>query len=143
MADASDVDAAICARLAADAELSALMPDGVWFDIAAPGSERFVLVSLQTHEDDDVFGERAYERFDYLVKAVQLGSSAVDVKAAALRIDELLHDAVDLVVAGYSTMFCRRIERFRFQEYDAASETRWNHRGGDYELWLQPMTAPK
>jgi hypothetical protein len=143
MADPSDVDAAICARLGNDAALLAIVPNGVWYAIAPPGSQKFVTVTRQFNEDVDQFGDRAWERFQYAVKAVTLGTSGVDAKAAAARIDELLHDAVDLVVVGYHTMRCRRIAPIRFPEVEEQSDTQWQHRGGEYELWMQPITSPK
>lgn len=136
--DSSDVDAAICAVLDGDAELSALMPGGVWYDVAARGVSKFVLVSMLAHEDQRVFGERGFEVFTYLVKAVALGTAGADVKAAAARIDVLLEDA-RLSATGYHWMNCQRIERIRIKEFDDLSGGTWQHRGGHYEVWVQPL----
>ena len=138
LADSSDVDAAICAALSADAELSALMPGGVWYDVAAPGVDRFVLVSMLTHEDQRGFGERGFEVFLYLVKAVALGTNGADAKAAAARIDAVLEGA-QLTATGYYWTNCQRVERIRIKEFDDLSDVTWQHRGGHYEVWVQPI----
>jgi hypothetical protein len=60
--DSSEVDAALVALLLADPQLTTLMPDGVFFDVAAHGSERFVIVSQLAHEDVGMFGRRPTNR---------------------------------------------------------------------------------
>jgi hypothetical protein len=63
MADSSEVDAALLARLA-DSELAALLPDGVWFDVAAPGATQFVLVAQLSHADEPMLdGATAFETY--------------------------------------------------------------------------------
>ena len=134
MADSSDVDNAIIAKLLADASLTALMPDGVYFDEAAPGKTKFVIVSLVTEFDTPMLRSRAFEEATYLVKAVALSTSGGDVKSAAARIDVLL-DGGTLTVAGYSLMYMQRIERLRITEVDGVDPSiRWQHRGGRYEV---------
>jgi len=138
MSDASDVDAAIVAKLAGDATLTALMPDGVFMDIAPSGTTRFVIVSLATHEDDYMLGEAAYEKSVYLVKAVERNISGTTVKAAAARIHALLQD-VRLTIAGYVHMLTQREERIRYTEVDPDEpDTRWQHRGGRYAVFVSP-----
>lgn len=136
--DSSDVDAAILAILESDSALAALMPDGVWFDVAVPGATRFVLVAQLAHDDQPMFNGTAFETFLYLVKAVAPGkSAAATVKPAAARINELLEQAV-LTPAGYSDMRCARVERVRYSELDAVADVRWHHRGGHYEVIVSP-----
>jgi hypothetical protein len=136
--DSSEVDAALVALLLADPQLTALMPDGVFFDVAAHGSERFVIVSQLAHEDVGMFGATAYESFTYLVKAVALATTGADVKAAAKRIQALLHDGT-IAPAGYSLMRMRRLERVRYAEVDDDNDARWQHRGGQYTVWVSPQ----
>ena len=94
MSDTSMVDAAIIARLLNDATLQALMPDGVYWDVAAHGKTRFVIVSQVIHEDVPQIASTAYERITYLVKAVELATAGANILAAANRIHQLLHDVV-------------------------------------------------
>lgn len=139
MADSSEVDAALLARLASDSELAALLPDGVWFDVAAPGATQFVLVAQLSHEDEPMLdGGTAFETYLYLVKAVSPGKSGADtVKPAAAKINALLENAV-LQPSGYSDMRCARVERVRYSELDEINDVRWHHRGGHYEIMVSP-----
>ena len=142
MADASAVDAALVAKLLADATLMAITTDGVYIDLAPQGCTKFVLVSQSAHEDAYTQPETsAFERFVYLVKAVTANVSGVDAKTAAARIHTLLQFGT-LSATGYSLMTMRRLEdngRVRHTEVDAASDRlHWQHRGGLYEIEVQP-----
>jgi hypothetical protein len=138
MPDSSAVDAALVAKLAGDAPLMALTPDGVYFDLAPEGSKHFVLVGHVAHVDEPMLGgQTAWEVFTYVVKAVTPGPSAETAKAAAARIHEVLENAL-LMPDGYVDMHCARVERVREQERDDLNEVRWNHRGGHYEIWVTP-----
>lgn len=125
------------ALLVNDATLTALLPDGVYFDVAKKNATRFVIVSQLAHEDEYVFGGSAWEVFDYLVKAVVLSTSGADVKTAAARIHTLLQDAL-LAPVGYVPMRLQRVERVRFTEVDDDSDSRWQHRGGRYAVMISP-----
>jgi hypothetical protein len=148
MADGSDIDAALCALLWNDAQLRALMPDGVHMDSAGlspttgKNPTRFVLVSVFEAFDVGVFGKRGFEDALYLIQAVALvqapesGTPTGDVKAAAARIEALLEDQ-PLTVAGYTWMTTHRERRHRTQEVDSADATiKWNHRGGFYRVQM-------
>jgi acyl-coenzyme A thioesterase PaaI-like protein len=138
MADSSDVDAAVIAKLLADPQLMAIVQDGVFFDVAKHGATRFVIVSQMTHEDEYMFGGSAFEAFDYLVKAVVINTSGADVKTAATRIHAVLQDQ-PLSVTGYSLMRMQRIERVRYTEPDDDNaDARWQHRGGRYAVVVSP-----
>lgn len=138
MPDSSAVDAAIVGRLLADSTLQGLMPNGVFFDVARHGNTQFVIVSQVAHEDVPMFGATAYERFTYLVKAVELATSGANILAAAARIQALLH-RVDFSITGYGLMASKRIERIRYTEVDPDDEDkRWQHRGGHYEVIVSP-----
>lgn len=140
MPDSSDVDAAISANLLADSALMAIAVDGVYFDVAAKSAQKFVIVSLLTHRDEYIFNDEAWEVFEYLVKAVALSTTGADVKTAAARIHTLLQDGT-ITPAGYGLMRMQRTERIRYTEVDADNDSRWQHRGGRYEVWMQPVAA--
>jgi hypothetical protein len=131
--DSSAIDAALVATLAADAQLTALCPDGIYWDVAPAGMQRFVLVSLTAADDEPVFEGRAWEDMIYLVKAVMLSTVANQTsKEAAARIDQVLEGAT-LAANGYDTMIVRRERRFRTTEADPRDPTiQWFHRGGWY-----------
>lgn len=138
MADSGDVDAALSQRLVGDATLSALMPDGVYFDVGAHGRTRFVVLSLIDEADTGMFGGRAFEVGLYLVKAVALSTTGADVKAAAARIDALLEQST-LTVTGYGQITIRREARVRYTEPDEERDARWQHRGGHYRVTASPV----
>lgn len=136
--DTSDVDAAVLAVLTGDVQLRALLPDGVWFDMAGPiNVTRYCLVSQMAHEDQDELQTVAWERVLYLVKAVVLDTSGADVKAAAYRIHQLLQDT-RYPVNGYSLMLSSRTERVRYTELDEVTAQKWQHRGGQYAVYVSP-----
>lgn len=125
------------AKLLNDATLQAITTDGVFFDVASHGATKFVIVSQMAHADDETFRETALERFTYLVKAVTLSTSGADVKSAADRIQTLLHNG-SLTITGYTFLSMRRTERIRYTEVDESNDSRWQHRGGLYEVWADP-----
>jgi hypothetical protein len=142
MPDSSDIDSALVAKLQADVALTTLMPDGVFMDeagksiVTGGNSTRFVIVSLVDERDEDVFGGTAFEDALYLVKAVELKppTGSGNIKAAAARIQVVLHDQV-LTVAGYTPMAMHRESRIRLLEVDDVDATiRWMHRGGHYRV---------
>jgi hypothetical protein len=141
MADSSQVDAALVTKLMNDAPLTVLVPDGIFFDVARQGATKFVIVSQLAHEDNYALaGETAFERFEYLVKAVELGTSGANVSAAAARIHALLQNG-SLAPTGYTLMRMQREGgRIRYTEVDDASDARWQHRGGRYEIVVSPET---
>lgn len=144
MSDSTDIDQALIALLGSDATLLSYMQAGVYYDVAPPGSQNFVIVSLVDTVDEAVFGGRAYEDSLYLVKAVGLTSTiplrTPNMKAAAARIDALLNEQT-LTVNGYTHMAMFREGRVRTTEVDDEdADLRWQHRGGFYRVQqaLQP-----
>jgi hypothetical protein len=138
MADISDVDAAISALLLGDATLMAFATDGVYFDLASHGATKFVIVSRMAGFDTRMFSGRAFETVHYLVKAVALSTTGANVKSAAARIDALLEQAT-LTVTGYGQVIASRIEPMpRYTELDPENDSRWQHRGGLYEVVAVP-----
>lgn len=146
--DGSEVDEALVALFAGDVVLRTLLPDGVFFDIAKGDSERFVLISLTGHADDYGFQPKTTANREevgtYSVRAVSLDtSSAAQARQAAARIHELLHaDPPLLAIEGYHCTEILRQGRIRFTTYDATSDVRWQHRGGTYQITVQPTAAP-
>lgn len=133
-----DIDDALMAKLLGDATLHALMPDGVFYELASPGKTRFVVVKLMTHTVSRMFGGRAYEAPVYLVKAVEFGTGSVNTKAAAARIDALL-DGGSITVNGYGLMDLALEEYVRYTEPDPTNaDARWQHRGGMYAVMVSP-----
>jgi|SRR5580765_1354378 len=122
--------------LLADPQLAALMPDGVYYDVARAGAKRFVIVSFVDGVDIATYDGRAIESALYLVKAVALASTGGNVEAAAERIDALLEDQFWTIAPGLELMTCFRSGNvLRTTEPDSTNpELYWNHRGGRYRL---------
>lgn len=135
--DTAEVDKALLAKLLADSTLTSLMTDGIYFDVAPQGAKNFVIISQMSHEDSYDLGGQAYERILYLVKAVGQATNVTNVKTAAARIQTLLQDGT-LNATGYLLMYMRRSERVAKPEVDQDSDLRWQHRGGLYDVWVQP-----
>lgn len=142
-ADAGLVDAAVIERLASDAVLSALCPDGVYWDLRPGGSPspgRFVIVSLFDFRAVPGLSNRVlYERAVYWVVARMADTSRAPARQAAARINELLDRyLLDLTPAGYTAMHTERIDRRADTEADPLNKTLWHHHGGQYELTSYP-----
>lgn len=144
--DSDAVDVALFARLT-DATLQALMPAGAFWDVSQGSVTQFVIVSQLAHEDQYMFGGVAFERFLYLVKAVEKITSATgNVKAAARRLHELLQCVTAaervtarLTIPGYDHEHTKRVERVKHTEVDEVdADIRWQHRGGHYEVLVSP-----
>ena len=74
MADSNDVDEALVEYLAGDAALQALLPGGVWFDVAPPGVINVLILWHLDHVDDNnAFEQSAWEVFTYGIRAVTVG----------------------------------------------------------------------
>lgn len=134
----SDVDLALLGKLSADAQLKTLMPDGCYWDISPSGKTRIVIVKLMGHDLTDMFGGEAFEQPLYLVKAVELSTSAANVINAAKRIDQLLNNQA-LTISGYSLMTLQYQEYIRYAEADSTNpDARWQHCGGMYLISVSP-----
>jgi hypothetical protein len=135
------IETALIAVLQADAELRALAPDGVFYDLAPPNAQRFVTVSLIDPTDLDTFGGRGMEDNLYQVKAVGLSTdmTVTQSKAAAYRIDQLL-DVQPLTVEGYGAGLTFRDpnrSRIRKTEPHAADASlSWLHGGAYYRAQI-------
>jgi hypothetical protein len=137
--DSGGIDRAVIGLLQNDAQLAALLPEGVWFNRAAPGLTRFVLVGFQSGEDEAVYGQlRASESRLYSVQGIGL-STAVDVatmKAAAYRIDVLLASDAPLTPPDdYDAIDAVREEPIAETPEDELDKTlAWHHYGGFYRV---------
>lgn len=139
MINASEIERALIGKLASDPQLTALVPDGVYWDLAAQGSTQFVIVTMSTSRGLAEFHDVDTMRtFIYLVKAVALGTDRDPIAPAAERIQALLdHGDLDLPPeAGCSLMVLRWVDRVRYTE-TAAGEI-WQHRGARYEITVTP-----
>jgi hypothetical protein len=136
--DSSLVEDALLAVLLNDSTVQTLAPDGVWWDAAGEvqgkAPTRYVIVSLIDEIDVGTFGGRGAEDYLFLVKAVMLNATSVDMRAIAQRFDTLLDDQ-QLTIPGYAFADMYRDKRVRFTEEDAENPAiRWLHRGGQYRV---------
>ena len=149
--DSSDIEAAVIAKLLADAALRTLLPDGVFMDEAGESmvdgsaAKRFVIVSLLEAHDEPTFDGTAFEDGLYLVEARALSKingaplPPLTIKAAAARIQALLHEK-PLAIPGYRLMLMTREGRVRKTEVDDADPSiRWFRRGGQYRIIASPQ----
>jgi len=142
VSDVGLVDAAIVERLANDAALSALCPDGVWWGLRRPeGGAAFVIVMLFDAPSPfrGLHNATLYQRSIYLVRATILSTSRTPARQAAARIHELLHNALpDLSAAGHTAMDMQFVDRIAYLEDDPTNSAVWQHSGGQYELMHYP-----
>jgi hypothetical protein len=135
--DSSAIANALIAKLGADADLLALVPNGVYEDLGPPNAKRFVVVSQILATDTPVLSQgRVIEDALYLIEARVLASTAgVGVAAAAAaRIDALLEDGT-LTVPGYQVSAMCREEFVRGTEVDEVDPSIvWKRRGGRYRV---------
>jgi hypothetical protein len=135
------VTIALLQILQQDSALRVLMPDGVWFAEAPPGSTRFVIVSLISSFEIPLFGGPAYKDSVYLVEARALMTSGADVEAAFARITTLLTDT-ELVIADYGAMLVQFEEELEAVEVDDIDPSiRWNRCGGHLRVMVAPLVA--
>jgi hypothetical protein len=140
----SAIDNMLVAVLSADPALMAIATDGVFFDEADPGCTRFVLCAVQTSHDEGDFDGVAWEQPQYLVKIVLARGTNADARQAADRIEAVLQDLETRLdpaqLPNYHLTLCQRLEYVRYREHDPdAADLWWQHRGGQYEVWAQPI----
>jgi hypothetical protein len=137
--DVSAVDNAVLNRLVSDAQLLALTPDGVHWDVAPQGSTKFVIVTRAEAERELALGDAdGFERLTYTIKAVINSTSVSPANDAAYRIHELFHRAT-LDIVGYTFMLSERVFPIRYAEVDPENAAgRWHHHGGQYQVMVCP-----
>jgi hypothetical protein len=139
----STVTIAILQVLQADVALRLLLPDGVFFAEARPGSTRFVIVSLVSSAEVPMFGGPAYKDTVYLVEARALttAASSTDVENAFARITTLLTDA-ELTMPEYGAMLTQFEEELESVEVDDIDPSiRWNRVGGHLHVMVAPLVG--
>jgi hypothetical protein len=146
--DSSAIDRAVIGYLGADATLAGLMPGGVWYQVAPPNSQQFVIVSLVESVEQIMFGGRAWESALYLAKAVEFSSPTVphsNARAAGDRIDALLDPQppappAPLTITGYGVMNLQREGRRVYDREPMANDATliWTHCGAMYRVWAEP-----
>jgi hypothetical protein len=139
----STVTIAILQVLQADMALRLLLPDGVFFAEARPGSTRFVIVSLVSSVEAPMFGGPAYKDTVYLVEARALttAASSTDVENAFARITTLLTDA-ELTMPEYGAMLTQFEEELETVEVDDIDPSiRWNRVGGHLHVMVAPLVG--
>jgi hypothetical protein len=137
--DSGAVDSALVTCLSNDATLKSLLPDGVFFDEAPQGAQRFALLKVTDHTADGMLEDKtAFEHFLYLVKAVVFGTSSSDARKAAKQIYALLHAGPRLAPAGYKVVRQKRASYVRYAEPDVNPDARWQHQGGEYVIDVVP-----
>jgi hypothetical protein len=137
------VTIAVLQVLQADAALRLLLPDGVFFAEARPGSTRFVIVSLVSSVEAPMFGGPAYKDTVYLVEARALttAASSTDVENAFARITTLLTDA-ELTMPEYGAMLTQFEEELETVEVDDIDPSiRWNRVGGHLHVMVAPLVG--
>ena len=140
MSDVADVRRALLDVLDGDATLIGLVPEGAFLNVSPAGITKAVIVSQIIAEDHYAMRSTAYQRFLFLVKAVERSTSPDGVDAAAARIQALLH-AQALTITGYKHMVTLREEPISYTEVDDDdADERWQHAGGRYEIFATPNT---
>lgn len=137
LANSSNIENAILARLGGDPILLSLMPNGAYYGIAPARMTRYVTVALEGSDDVAAFGRRVQEDLRVRVVAVGLSSalpSADVMDDAAHRIDELLEDE-PIAVDGFTWATIYRMGRIRETDRDFGNpELVWYLRGGIYRV---------
>ena len=127
--------------LSSDATLKGFLPDGIWIGYALPLSgtqprTRFGILDLVplVSRDYPVFGQRAWEDRQYIVKAVTRDLSPATANAAAQRMNELIED-ITIAATGYGWITGHRLWPIESVEADEVDpKLAWQHRGGYYRV---------
>lgn len=139
MIDASQIERALIGVLAADPELSTLLPDGVFWDLAPQGSTQFAIVSLSVSRGQAEFHDLdSFRTLVYGVKAVIQSTGTTAIVDADARIQALLdRQPIPLPPeTGAGLMLIRWLDRIRYTETVDAGV--WQHGGARYEVTVTP-----
>lgn len=129
------------ATLAADLELAAAAPGGVWNEQAPPDAEGVVVTfALLASSDVQLPGAtRLWTDARYVIKAIAPGDSYEPARPAAARIDQLVAAADGTPVpGGGAVLAARRLEAVHYPE-NTPNGTTYRHLGGIYRLWAQAL----
>lgn len=136
--DSNEVNRALLAKLNADAALLGLV-GSFYMNVAPVNLTKFGLITQRAHSDEPMKNATSHEVFTFIVQAVVQGSNPSVAIQAAQRIVELLH-LQDLTITGYALMLMKRTEHVNYPDRDELNKE-WHHRGGIYEVWVQPTIA--
>ncbi len=141
MLNVATITIALLQVLQQDAALRVILPDGVWFAEAPPGSTRFGIVQLVSAADVPIFGGPGFKDTVYLVEARALMTTGADVESAFARMATLLTDA-DLAIADYGAMLTQFEEEIETVEVDDIDPSiRWNRCGGHLHVMVAPLVS--
>lgn len=130
------VDAAVVAKLQADATLLGLAPGGVFPDLAPEQTPTpYLIVALDSHEDVDEENQVAFENAVYLVMAIDKADDAAGANAAYARAHTVLTGSA-LTASGVTVMDVTRRGRVRLAERDGS--VIWRFVGGRYLVMVDP-----
>jgi len=137
MPNSREIDNALAAKLGSDATLRALMPNGVFWDVAPVDCTQVVILSFVDEKDEHEHQKRAIEDTVYEVKVIERSTvTTSNIDAACGRIDELL-DGGTLTAPGYTLMVMYRERRRRSTVRDEASlEIRWFEEAAQYRVMM-------
>jgi hypothetical protein len=139
---------AVIAKLGADVDLLALMPNGVYRPNRAPeGATALVEVSFAAGARDvPMFGGRALEDLRYTVVAVQRVTRGTPSRVgdAAARIDALLEDGTIDVGTDAGVMVLQRIAGIDEDTLTDATDPAivWEYCGGLYQVMVTATGIP-
>lgn len=136
-----ELERAIFSKLSGDNTLDSLLTaaggaaKNVFPDVAPKEASGAWIIYSQQSPTEDVYtyGSHAFERLDYLVKAVTEGEDPEKANAIADRIFALLSN-VTLTISGHLQLMCHRVGRVSYPERGTGGD-HWQHRGGIYR-WL-------
>lgn len=141
MLNVATVTIALLQILQQDTALRLLLPNGVWFAEAPPGSTRFGILQLVSSAEVPMFGGSAYKDAIYLVEARALMTSGADVEQAFARITTLLTDT-ELSIPGYGAMLVQFEEEIETVEVDDIDPSiRWNRCGGHLHVMVASVST--
>lgn len=123
--------------LTGDAELAAAVPGGWHADVAPEGTDApwGVWFLVSGVDVGTVNNKRIMDDLVYEVRVTGRNCGYGALKAAANRVDGLLHGVKNVALADGSLIGCERVEPVRFAEQDGAQVYR--HLGGRYRILAQ------
>jgi hypothetical protein len=131
------VDAWLATVLGGDATLLAAAPGGVHADVAPEGTASPWVVWFQVAGEDTrgMGAARIMADLLYEVRVTGRNCGYGALKAAANRVDALLHQAATTTNADGTIIGCLREDTVRFSEQDG--ETIYRHLGGTFRVLAQ------
>jgi hypothetical protein len=134
------IDAAVVQALSNDAVLSTLAPGGVWQQASPQGTaEPFIVIRPIVRRDQYVVDSvEGFESYTFAVDAVESSTTGAAAESVADRVHALLHNGRLSGIGGYDFVDMMRRERIAYVEIDEDRDRRYQHRGGLYEVLVEP-----